>query len=155
MIYRLESINEIIPIFREYLGFMSRFYNINDYDAWCNGALKNLQRYSKSDNGYGYVAKKSGTVIGFGLVNRHLRFNKDGFAVSEFYIQDGHRRKAYGRRLAGHLFNRLPGNWEVAVALKNSPAMQFWDEVISSYTDNQFLKKENESFGGYGFVFNT
>jgi len=84
-----------------------------------------------------------------------LRFNSKGFAVAEFYIQKNYEKKGYGRRLAEHLFEKLPGNWEVAVSLNNKSALVFWKQVVSSYTDGEFIKEWNASFNGYGFVFNN
>lgn len=155
MITRIKTINGIKPIYKEYLNNMSQFYEIDDVDLWCNGALKNLQQYFMADDRYIYILKESDSIIGFALVNQHLRFNTDGFAVAEFYIQKAHERKGYGRKLAEHVFAQFSGVWEVAVTLTNTSALVFWEQVVSSYTDGKFIKKRKTSFGGYGFVFNT
>ena len=152
MIARIETIDEITPIFREYLAYMSKFFVIADYDSWCEGALKNLQLYSIKDDRHIYSIKESESIIGFAFVNKHLRFNNDGFAVAEFYIQKDHQRKGYGRRLAEHVFAQFPGHWEVAVTLKNNSARVFWKQVVSSYT---FVEKRKSSFSGYGFLFSN
>jgi predicted acetyltransferase len=154
MIARIESIEEIVPIFREYLGWMRRFYTIHNFDAWCDTALKNLQQYVKAD-GLIYSLKESDAVIGFAQVNQHLRFNNDGFAIAEFYIQKDHGKNGLGRRLAEYVFSRFSGNWEIAVAKNNTCALVFWEKVVSSYTSGKFLEKENASFDGYGFLFNN
>lgn len=134
---------------------MSQFFKIYDFDSWCKGAFKNLQKYSMAEDRYIYILKESGAIIGFALVNHHLRFNMDGVAMAEFYIQKGHKEKGYGRKLAEHVFTQLPGNWEVAVSLKNDLALLFWKQVISSYTKGKFIKKNKSCFKGYGFVFTT
>ncbi|MBT3487961.1 MAG: GNAT family N-acetyltransferase [Desulfobacula sp.] len=155
MITRINTINTIKPIFREYLDYMSQFFLIHDIESWCEGALKNLQHYSIADDRYIYIIKKSETIIGFAMVNKHLRFNAKGFAVAEFYIKKNHEKKGYGRILAEHLFKNHPGNWEVAVTLTNKSALIFWEHIVSSYTGGDFLKKRNSSFNGYGFIFNN
>ena len=155
MIARIETIDEIKPIFREYLNYISQFFEINDHESWCEGALKNLLRYSVEDGRHIYILIESDSIIGFALVNKHLRFNNDGFAVAEFYIQKEHKRKGYGRKLAEHVFTQFSGNWEVAVSLKNNSAQEFWKKVVSSYTDGKFTAKKTISFCGYGFVFNN
>jgi len=154
MITRIKTIDEIKSIFKAYLKYMSQFFEIAHYDSWCKGALKNLQRYSMADDRHIYILKESLVIIGFAMINKHLRFNTDGFAVAEFYIQKGYEKKGYGRKLAEHVFAKFPGNWEVAVTLKNSSALIFWEQVVSSYTDGKFIKKQKASFSGYGFVFN-
>lgn len=155
MIVRIETVQEIKNIYRRYLAYMSQFFEIRDYDPWCEGALKNLQNYSQADDRFIYVIKESGAVIGFALVNQHLRFNPDGMAIAEFHILKSHEKKGHGRRLAEHVFAQFPGNWEVAVSLKNQPALAFWEQVVSSYTESHFIRKRNASFYGYGFLFNT
>ncbi len=155
MILRIETVDEIKPIYSEYLNYMSQFFDINDHDSWCEGALKYLQRYSVEDDRYIYILTGSDSIIGFAFVNKHLRFNKDGFSVAEFYIQKKHEKKGYGRRLAEHVFGQFLGNWEVAVSLKNILARKFWKQVVSSYTDGKFIEKKTPSFSGYGFVFNN
>lgn len=155
MIARLETIEEIIPIFREYLGWMRQFYTIYNFDAWCEGGLKNLQNYSMANDRLIYILKESESIIGFALVNQHLRFNRDGFAMAEFYIQKNHGRSGWGRRLAEHVFDQCSGSWEVAVTLKNNEALVFWKQVISSYTAGKFMEKKKVSFKGSGFLFNN
>jgi predicted acetyltransferase len=155
MIVRIENIDEIKPIYGEYLNYMSQFFEINDHNSWYESALKNLQRYSAEDDRHVYILKESESIIGFALVNKHLRFNNDGFAVAEFYIQKEHERKGYGRKLAEHVFEQFSGNWEVAVSLKNNSARKFWKQVVSSYTNGKFIEKRTSSFSGSGFVFNN
>ncbi len=155
MIARIDTIEEILPIFREYLGYMSRFYKIYNLHSWCEGALKKLQRYSMADDRPIYILKKSDSIIGFALINKHLRFNHDGFAIAEFYIQKDHERNGCGRRLAEYVFAQFLGNWEIAVTLKNNCALVFWKQVVSSYTSGKFLEKKKASFNGSGFLFNN
>ena len=155
MITRIKTIDEIKPMYKAYLDYMRQFFKIYNFDSWCKSALKNLQRYTMADDRYIYILKKPGSIIGFALVNKHFRFNTDGFAVAEFYIQKNHERKGYGRKLAEHIFAQSSGNWEVAVSLKNKSALVFWEQVVSPYTDGKYIKKRKASFNGYGFIFTT
>jgi predicted acetyltransferase len=155
MIVKIETIEEIKPIFIEYLNYMSQFFDINDHDSWCEGALKNLQQYSVEHDRHIFILIESESIIGFALINKHFRFNHDGFAIAEFYIQKEHERKGYGRKLAEHVFSQFCGNWEVAVSLKNNLARDFWKQVVSSYTGGKFMEKRRVSFDGYGFLFNN
>lgn len=153
MITKLEETHTLKPIFKEYLYYIRQFYEIAHFDPWCEGALKNLHLYATAEDRHIYILKETDGIIGFALVNQHLRFNTHGFAVADFYIQKDHERRGYGRALAEHVFARFPGTWEVAVTLKNKLALIFWEQVVSSYTQGKFLKKRNDAFGGYGFVF--
>ncbi|MFH2138039.1 MAG: GNAT family N-acetyltransferase [Candidatus Omnitrophota bacterium] len=154
IIARIDNIDAIRPIFREYLNYISQFLDIKDQQAWCASALENLRKYSLEDR-YIYILKRSGAIIGFALVSKHLRFNTDGFGIAEFYIQKKYEGRGYGRKLAESIFAQFPGNWEVAVSLKNNSAQKFWEQVVSSYTSGKFMKKKTRSFSGYGFVFNN
>lgn len=155
MISRIETIDEIKPIFREYLNYISQFFEINDHESWCEGALKHLQRYPAEKDWHIYILMEADYIIGFSLLNKHLRFNHDGFSVAEFYIQKEYQRKGHGRKLAEYVFAQFPGNWEVAVSLKNNSALAFWKQVVSAYTYGKFIKKKTSFFSGYGFVFNN
>ncbi len=151
----IETIDEIKPIFLEYLGHMSRFFEIKHFDSWCDGALKNLARYPMADDRQIYILKESTGIIGFSLVNKHRRFNPDGFAIADFFIQNNYQNKGHGRQLAEHVFSQFSENWEVAVSVKNKSALAFWEQVIDSYTGGHFIKKETAAFSGYGILFNT
>ena len=155
MIVKLKSIDKIKPIFKEYLNYMSQFFEIYDHILWCEGALKNLKRYRDKDDHHIYVFMEAESIIGFAFVNKHLRFNNDGFAIAEFYIQKEYQKKGYGRRLAEHVFGQFTGNWEVAVSLKNNLAREFWKQVLSSYTNDKFIEKKINSFNGHGLIFNN
>ena len=155
MITQIVATDEIKPIFREYLETMSQFLDIVHYDSWCETALNNLQSYCGADDRHIFILKRSDLIIGFAMVNKHLRFNTQGFAMAEFYIQKPYEKKGYGRRLAEHVFASFPGNWEVAVALKNSSALAFWEQVVSSLKRDNTIKIKNPRFNGYGIVFNN
>jgi len=155
IIAQTKTIDKMKPIFMEYLEHMSQFYEIKNYEGWCIGAIKSLEEYTVSCDRRIYLAMESGRIIGFALVSKHLRFNRDGFGLAEFYIRKRYSRKGHGRRLAEHLFERYLGNWEVAVTMKNKAAQAFWEDVVSSYTRGGFIKKSNNSFNGYGFIFNN
>jgi len=146
---------EIEPIFSSYLDMMSRFYKIADVYSWREKALKNLRNHARQEDRLIYVLKESNTVTGFAWVNKHLRFNRDGLAIAEFYIHKDHGRKGLGRQLAETVFSLSPGNWEVAVTVENEAAMAFWKQVVSSYTSGEFVEKKDAPFHAHGYLFNN
>lgn len=155
IIDRITLIDEIKPIYKEYLAYMSQFFAIKNYDPWCEAALKYLQRYSIESDRHIYVIKESDSIIGFAFVNKHLRFNHNGYAIAEFYIQKDHERRGYGRMLAEYVFAQFSGNWEVAVTLKNNSARLFWAQVVATYTQSIYKEKKILSFSGNVFLFNN
>jgi hypothetical protein len=66
MITRLESTADIIPIFKEYLEYMSPFFVVYNHDSWCKRALKNLNKYSTNSDCHIYIVKESGFIIEIG-----------------------------------------------------------------------------------------
>ncbi|MBA3011752.1 MAG: GNAT family N-acetyltransferase [Proteobacteria bacterium] len=155
MIVRTDTMAEIEPIFSLYLDIMCRFYKIVDLYSWREKALENLRKYARQEDRLIYVLKESNAVTGFALVNQHLRFNRDGLAIAEFYIHKDHGRKGFGRQLAETVFSLSPGNWEVAVTVKNKDAMAFWKQVVSSYTSGDFVEKKKASSDAHGYLFNN
>ncbi len=155
MILRTGTIDEIIPLFKEYLHHTSQFFNVTHYDPWVKGALKNLKQYSIDNDRYIYILSESESIIGFALINKHFRFNSQGLAIADFGIQQDHQKKGYGRKLAEYVFTQFPGQWEVAITSANRFATMFWEDVVSSYTDDRFKKKTKPSFKGYGLLFNN
>jgi len=152
---QIKTIEEILSIYKVYLKYMSRFLGISDYGPWQAVALKNLKRYLIEDDRHIFILKTDDSVIGFALINKHLRFAKDGFAIAEFFIQKKYGKKGYGRKLAEYIFIQYPGNWEIAVALNNHSARKFWKQVLASYTGGDFTEKIKPSFNGSGFLFNN
>lgn len=155
MIARIHTIEEIVPIFTQYLGCVGRFYEICDVNGWRDGALKNLKRDFPAADQQIYGLRDSIDIIGFALVNEHLRFNTDGVAIAEFYIGKDHARCGRGRDLAEYVFDQYPGNWEVAVSAKNREGRLFWQRVIGAYTSGNYMEETHAVFKGNGFLFNN
>ncbi len=151
MISKLGTIEDIFPMYTAYLQGMSQHYNIHDLDGWLEAALKNLKK-NESANPV-FIIQEADEIMGFAMVSTHLRFNDQGRAIAEFHIQKDHGRNGYGRSLAEFVFDQFPGQWEVALTLKNTGAMGFWKQVVSSYTSGDFVEKNKPSTDMYGFLF--
>ena len=89
------------------------------------------------------------------MVNNHLRFNKDGLAIAEFYIDKQHQKKGCGRELAEFVFSQFPGQWEVAVTRGNDNAQNFWRRTICDYIGGEWREWTIDSYDGTGFSFNN
>jgi predicted acetyltransferase len=91
-------------------------------------------------------------LAGFSLINDQthsgLAANRN---MAEFFILRKHRGRGVGRSAAEIIFSQHPGPWEVAVARKNSRALEFWNRTIrrSGKTSNlQELDLQNEHWNG-------
>lgn len=149
-----DSIESFIPIFKNYLNYMSQFYDIKNISAWQEKAVKNLKQDVTGKDCLIYILKNNTDIVGFSVVNRHLRFNTSGRAIAEFYIQKDYQRKGHGREMAEYIFSQFEGYWEVSVSAKNDSARMFWEKVISSYASDEYMAQMKYSINDYGFIFN-
>jgi predicted acetyltransferase len=143
----------IHQLFHDYMSYMSRFFEIEDYDQWSARAVAYLNLYGHEPNRHIYSLESTGEKIGFALVNDQRRFNGTGMAIAEFYICDSYRGLGHGRELAAYVFNQFPGHWEVAVARKNRAAVEFWQKVISRFTADRYDVLKIDSYDGIGYSF--
>jgi predicted acetyltransferase len=155
MISESKNIAEILPLFKKYMRHMSQYFEIEDYDSWFSSAMEYVSLYDKENDRHVYVLVNGGRYIGFAFINKHFRFIKNGFSLAEFYIDSDLVGMGYGRKLAEYVFSNYKGNWEVAVALKNTNARAFWRHLISTYTNGNYKELEKESYEGYGFIFSN
>jgi predicted acetyltransferase len=72
-------------------------------------------------------------LAGFALIND---VTHSGMAahrnMGEFFILRKYRGRGVGRIAAELIFSRHEGLWELAVARKNAPALEFWRKTIRS-----------------------
>ena len=71
--------------------------------------------------------------LSFGPVNLEDSFwEPASLQHGEFFILRKHRGQGVGQIAAEQLFSSQPGSWEVAVARKNVPALEFWRKTIQT-----------------------
>ena len=77
--------------------------------------------------------RANGHVAGFALINTfaHSGLPVD-FSVAEFFVVRKHRRAGVGQAAACAVICARAGQWEVAVARRNTAALPFWRRVASS-----------------------
>ena len=73
---RMGQKEEIRPLFYKYMSYMSRFYEVDDYDSWHAGAMTYFDLYDSSADRSIFVLTLNGAILGFAMVNAHLRFNR-------------------------------------------------------------------------------
>ena len=77
------------------------------------------------------------------MVNENLKFNKDGKCIAEFLIMPKFRRNHIGKKVAYEIFDKFKGDWEVQPMENNSVAYSFWKNIISEYTNGNYIVKNN------------
>lgn len=79
-----------------------------------------------------YLIRADGCIAGFVLINA---FSHSGLpvdhAVAEFFVLRKHRRGGVGRAAALAAIRPRPGQWELAVARRNTAALPFWRAVVA------------------------
>jgi predicted acetyltransferase len=79
------------------------------------------------------LIRAGGHVAGFALINS---FSHSGlpldFAVAEFFVVRKHRRAGVGFTAATEIIRERPGQWEMAVARRNTAALPFWRRVAAA-----------------------
>ena len=92
-----------------------------------------LDAYFKGANNWPLLIFADGDVAGFALVNQHSNLT-GGFverAMAEFFVARPFRRHGVATTAFHRVLELHPGRWEVAVALQNAPARNFWPRAIA------------------------
>ena len=103
-----------------------------------------LLRWFRDERTHPLVILAAGQPAGFALVARPLAPTGGGQTVhemAEFYIRTTHRRRGVGAEAAALIFRRFGGDWQVAEARRNTPAVAFWRRVISRYTQGAYTER--------------
>lgn len=120
--------------FSEYLG--------TDVNEHGNFDYKYLDAYWLEAGRVPYFIVVNGKYAGFILLNKAFKMLTDpkGYAVAEFFVMRGYRRKGIGEFAAKEIFNLYPGAWEVSQVMINPVAVSFWNRVVDAYTNGDFTK---------------
>jgi predicted acetyltransferase len=91
-----------------------------------------LDDYWRRPHWSAWLIRRNAVLAGFALINDKAHSGMPTHrSVGEFFIVRKHRGQGTGRSAAVALFSRYPGQWEVAVARKNTAACRFWRGVIA------------------------
>lgn len=90
-----------------------------------------------------YFIKYNQKLAGFVMINEYNKFNKEGKTISEFLVMPNYRRNHIGKTAAIMAFEKYKGNWEVQPMENNPIAYSFWQNVITSYTNNNYIIKND------------
>lgn len=86
--------------------------------------------------------RREGYLIGFALLNAASHTDEPVERnMAEFFVARKHRRGGLGTQAARTIFSRYPGQWQVAVARRNTPALAFWRGAINGHEDATALEE--------------
>ncbi len=118
-------------------------YIDNNIDENCLFEYKWFDNYFTDEDRNAYFIKNGNAYLGMVMVNENLKFNKTGKCISEFLILPKYRRKHLGKRVVFDIFEKFKGDWEVQPMEKNPIAYSFWKNVVSEYTNGNYIIKND------------
>jgi predicted acetyltransferase len=129
------------PILRHLMELYQ--YDFSEFDGSDIGPLglfdyPYLDHYWVEADRSPFLVRVDCRLAGFVLVARYnyLTGVKDAWVLAEFFIMRKYRHQGLGEHTACQIFNRFPGNWQVAQITENTAATAFWRKVIARYTHN-------------------
>jgi predicted acetyltransferase len=99
-----------------------------------------LDAYWTDPRCHAFLIRVDERLAGFALVQERSRLTGDEAVcdVAEFFVMRRYRRHGIGERVAGWLFDRFRGPWEVRQKAENHAAIAFWRRAIGRYTGGRF-----------------
>lgn len=118
-------------------------YIDNEINEDCIFEYKWFNNYFTDDDRNAYFIKNGNNYLGMVMVNEHLKFNKTGKCIAEFFIMPRYRRHHIGKKVAYDIFNMFKGDWEVQPMENNLIAYSFWKNIINEYTKGNYTVKND------------
>ena len=105
-----------------------------------------FDNYFTDSDRIAYLIKDKTKLLGMVLINENLKYLKTGKCIAEFLILPQYRRHHIGKQVAYEIFDKYKEEWEVEPMDNNPIAYNFWKNIISEYTNNNYIiKKHNTS----------
>jgi len=105
-----------------------------------------------------FLIKYGSRVAGFAMATRGSPASKSqtDLDVAEFFVLRAFRRLGVGRQAAFRLWDAIQGRWVVRVVETNETGVNFWSEVVRSYTSGVFESTITEAPNAWRvFTFET
>jgi predicted acetyltransferase len=100
-----------------------------------------LAHWFRGESAVPLVILRSGSPVGFALVERTVTAGPYRYRMTEFFIRRDERRLGLGREAASLIFTRFQGDWLVSESTRNQGAVAFWRKVIGAWTHGRFRER--------------
>lgn len=129
---------EILYRLLEYSLFEESANDGNEMDEDAIFEYKYFDKYFTDSEREAYFIREEATnkLLGFVMINTHMRKLNEGHSIAEFMVIPKYRRKNIGKQVAFLCFDLYKGNWEVSPSYGSEIAYYFWKKVIDDYTNN-------------------
>lgn len=121
--------------------------DVNEYGLY---GYKYLDHYWTDEDRYPFLINVNNKWAGFVLVRR-TGVNLDGnniYSIAEFFIMKKYRNAGVGKKIAIKIFDIFKGEWKVGQIENNIPAINFWRNVISEYTNGNYNEIREDGWDG-------
>jgi len=128
---------------RFYVYEMSRYCGfLPTWETPSNGLFEciDLSSYCEKPDRHAFLVKVDAELAGFVLINKVGSTPDVDWNIGEFFIVSKFQGKGVGRHVAEQVFNQFPGVWETSQIPENKAAIEFWDKIVSRYSNGQFEK---------------
>ena len=144
---RLSALFELyVYDFSEFLGL-----DIGDDGRF---RVPSLASYFVDPERHAFLAHVDGKLAGFALVSERSRLTDKGgvFDMAEFFVLRKFRRSGVGQTMAGAVFDRFLGPWEIRQRHENVHATAFWRRVIGRRVGGAWREESWEDARWRGMV---
>lgn len=86
--------------------------------------------WTKPDQSVWFI-RADGKLAGFALLDAKTRSGQPAdFNMAQFFVTRPYRGKDVAGRAVEQILNDRPGQWEVAIMERNTPALRFWPRAV-------------------------
>lgn len=154
ILYEQKSV--FIQMLELYNYDFSEFSNddINEYGYF---GYKHIDDYWNEKGRYPFFIRVNRKLAGLVLVRSCCEYNNlsNPYNIAEFFVMKKYRKKGVGRVAAIKIFNMFHGSWEISYWTNNLPAQNFWNKVISEYTNGKYSTFTAMDANEIGFTFDN
>lgn len=139
---RIATADDRLPLYRMLELYQYELSDIWDQDLDAHGEYGYaLDHYWGDERCTPFVARVAGRYAGFALVDDQSKVAAGRRWMDQYFVLKKYRRQGLGAALARHVFDALPGAWEVGQMPANTAAQAFWRRVIAAATQGRYSEQ--------------
>lgn len=127
----------LAQLLEEYAREFSHFHPV-EFDQDGRFVYRDLPAYWQKPGRFPFLIRVENAVAGFALVRR--TDSPSGrelvFDIAEFFVTPAFRRRGVATSAAHQTWKKFPALWQVRVLEANQPAMRFWQNAITRFTES-------------------
>jgi len=102
-----------------------------DEDGRFKGDIGLESYWTKAENSV-WLIRADGKLAGFALLDKVTRSGQPAdFNMAQFFVSRAYRGREVASRAVVAILDAHPGQWEIAIMLRNVPALRFWPRAVA------------------------